>query len=62
MLNQAWTPGYLSIFLFGSFPLSPVSGPQVKRIYHYHLSELSNSKKSNVNMNSQLLNIVVIVQ
>ena len=28
MLNQAWSPGYLSIFLSKHFPLWPVSGPQ----------------------------------
>ena len=27
MLNQAWSPGYLSIFLSKHFPLWPVSGP-----------------------------------
>ena len=30
MLNQAWSPGYLSIFLSKHFPLWPVSGPHTK--------------------------------
>ena len=29
MLNQAWSPGYLSIFLSKHFPLWPVSGPLI---------------------------------
>ena len=29
MLNQAWSPGYLSIFLSKHFPLWPVSGPRL---------------------------------
>ena len=29
MLNQAWSPGYLSIFLSKHFPLWPVSGPRI---------------------------------
>ena len=28
ILNQAWSPGYLSIFLNGPFPLWPVSLPR----------------------------------
>ena len=33
MLNQAWSPGYLSIFLSKHFPLWPVSGPQSILLY-----------------------------
>ena len=32
MLNQAWSPGYLSIFLSKHFPLWPVSGPHTSVI------------------------------
>ena len=36
MLNQAWSPGYLSIFLSKHFPLWPVSGPPYKFTLEAH--------------------------
>ena len=41
MLNQAWSPGYLSIFLSKHFPLWPVSGPPYKgRIKSFKNSDI----------------------
>ena len=38
MLNQAWSPGYLSIFLSKHFPLWPVSGPPCVGVHGKRLS------------------------
>ena len=41
MLNQAWSPGYLSIFLSKHFPLWPVSGPlNIAGIFKTSMPEL----------------------